>query len=59
MTQTIVVDEAVSERSAPDDLVAGNVYDKYHTVNPIARFLMNGFMGAFDQLLDVGEREEG
>ena len=57
MTQAIDVEEEVSERSAPDDLVAGNVYDKYHTGNPIARYLMNGFMSAFDQLLEVGERE--
>lgn len=35
---------------------AGNYYDKYHTRNPIARWLMNGFLGSFDALLDrVGE----
>ena len=33
-----------------DDIVAGNVYDKYHAKNPIARYLMGGFMRAFDQL---------
>lgn len=30
--------------------VAGNAYDKYHSRNPIARALMNGFLGAFDRL---------
>jgi 2-polyprenyl-3-methyl-5-hydroxy-6-metoxy-1,4-benzoquinol methylase len=29
---------------------AGNYYDKYQTRNPIARYLMNGFLGAFDEL---------
>ena len=30
--------------------VAGNYYDKYHTKNPIARWLINGFLRAFDDL---------
>lgn len=30
--------------------VSGNYYDKYHSSNPIARALMNGFLGAFDAL---------
>lgn len=30
--------------------VAGNHYDKYASRNPIARALMNGFLGAFDAL---------
>ena len=30
--------------------VAGNHYDKYASRNPIARALMNGFLGAFDGL---------
>jgi 2-polyprenyl-3-methyl-5-hydroxy-6-metoxy-1,4-benzoquinol methylase len=30
--------------------VAGNHYDKYASRNPIARALMNGFFGAFDEL---------
>lgn len=35
---------------------AGNYYDKYHTRNPISRWLMNGFLESFDALLDrVGE----
>lgn len=29
---------------------AGNHYDKYHTANPIARRLMQGFLDAFDAL---------
>lgn len=32
------------------DNVSGNYYDKYHSSNPIARALMNGFFGAFDVL---------
>lgn len=32
------------------DNVAGNYYDKYGSQNPIARALMNGFFGAFDEL---------
>lgn len=34
------------------DNVAGNAYDKYNTSNPIARALMKGFFGAFDDLVD-------
>lgn len=34
--------------SAPQP--AGNYYDKYRTANPIARRLMQGFLGAFDEL---------
>lgn len=30
--------------------VAGNHYDKYHTRNPVARALMDGFLAAFDEL---------
>ncbi len=30
--------------------VSGNYYDKYRSPNPIARALMNGFLGAFDAL---------
>lgn len=50
--------------AAPQDLVAGNVYDKYHTRNPIARFLMHSFdrdmaellriAGNVDSVLEVG-----
>jgi 2-polyprenyl-3-methyl-5-hydroxy-6-metoxy-1,4-benzoquinol methylase len=29
---------------------AGNYYDKYRTGNPVARHLMQGFLGAFDAL---------
>ncbi len=34
------------------DNVAGNAYDKYHSVNPVARRLMQGFLGAFDELVE-------
>ena len=33
------------------DNVSGNYYDKYNTKNPIARWLMDGFFGAFDALV--------
>ena len=29
---------------------AGNYYDKYHTRNPLARYLMHGFLESFDAL---------
>jgi len=29
---------------------AGNTYDKYRTTNPVARYLMKGFLDAFDEL---------
>lgn len=29
---------------------AGNYYDKFNTTNPIARYLMNGFISAFNDL---------
>lgn len=32
------------------DNVPGNYYDKYNTRNPIARYLMNGFLDHFDEL---------
>lgn len=32
------------------DNVPGNYYDKYNTKNPVARYLMNGFLQSFDQL---------
>lgn len=35
---------------------AGNFYDKYHTRNPIARALMNGFFSSFDGLVDSIDR---
>ena len=33
------------------DHIAGNYYDKYHTRNPVARWLMRGFLSAFDELV--------
>lgn len=35
---------------------AGNFYDKYHTRNPVARALMNGFLRSFDSLVDSIEK---
>ena len=35
---------------SPTPQPAGNYYDKYHTANPVARRLMQGFLGAFDAL---------
>ncbi|TXR48958.1 class I SAM-dependent methyltransferase [Phyllobacterium endophyticum] len=32
------------------DNVPGNYYDKYNTKNPVARYLMQGFLSAFDEL---------
>jgi 2-polyprenyl-3-methyl-5-hydroxy-6-metoxy-1,4-benzoquinol methylase len=32
---------------------AGNFYDKYNTRNPIARALMQGFLRAFEELVDL------
>lgn len=34
-------------------LIAGNIYDKYHTRNPLARWLMAGFLRSFDALLEL------
>lgn len=33
------------------DNLGGNAYDKYHTTNPIARRLMRGFLGSFEDLV--------
>jgi len=33
----------------------GNTYDKYHSTNPIARYLMTGFLKAADDLLAQAE----
>ena len=39
------------DRDIPVQNIPGNYYDKYGTSNPIARSLMNGFLGAFDALV--------
>jgi SAM-dependent methyltransferase len=36
----------------PDDTVLGNVYDKYTTQNPLARFLFDNFLRTYRNLLD-------
>lgn len=33
------------------EIIAGNLYDKYNTVNPLARFFMNKFLDDLDALL--------
>lgn len=35
--------------------IGGNHYDKYNTRNPIARYLMNGFLGAFEELVSLSQ----
>ena len=37
--------------AVPEDFVSGNVYDKYRTKNPIARWLMQGFLSGCRELL--------
>lgn len=37
---------------------AGNVYDKYHTPNPLARYLMSGFTRSFDEMVSMVPCEE-
>jgi 2-polyprenyl-3-methyl-5-hydroxy-6-metoxy-1,4-benzoquinol methylase len=39
-------------------IVAGNIYDKYLTKNPCAKFLMKGFLDAFDGFIEeTGARD--
>lgn len=42
--------DIIREITMPESIIqpAGNYYDKYGTRNPIARWLMQGFLGAFD-----------
>ncbi|RUV36820.1 methyltransferase domain-containing protein [Mesorhizobium sp. M7A.F.Ca.MR.148.00.0.0] len=40
----------MNEARAAYDNVPGNYYDKYNTRNPIARYLMDGFLSSFDML---------
>ncbi|TPJ68413.1 methyltransferase domain-containing protein [Mesorhizobium sp. B2-7-1] len=40
----------MTEAPAAYDNVPGNYYDKYNTRNPIARYLMDGFLSSFDML---------
>lgn len=40
----------MSEAPTAYDNVPGNYYDKYNTRNPIARYLMDGFLSSFDTL---------
>jgi len=41
-----------SQKAAPEDIIAGNYYNKYQTRNPIARFLTRGFLAAAQQLVE-------
>lgn len=37
----------------PPHARGGNLYDKYHSRNPVARRLMDGFLAAFDELTEL------
>lgn len=41
-----------------ENTVAGNVFDKYGTKNPVARYLMKGFFLAVEDLLDGAQLSE-
>ena len=41
-----------------DGIPVGNVYDKYHTRNPLARRLMAGFLNAFSELVEISGAQE-
>ncbi|MBB3395044.1 methyltransferase domain-containing protein [Rhizobium sp. BK060] len=43
----------MTEASVVYKNIPGNYYDKYHTRNPIARYLMNGFLQSFDELTEI------
>ena len=54
MRSTLRLAEDQSQTSGSNDLLqgpAGNHYDKYGSKNPIARYLMNGFLGSLRELL--------
>jgi len=42
----------ISEGVQEDGIVVGNTYDKYASSNPIVKWMMNGFHGVLDELLD-------
>lgn len=46
-----MTERSVGNAIAEAGTLAGNVYDKYGSTNPIARRLMAGFLGAFDDLV--------
>lgn len=35
----------------------GNYYDKYHSTNPIVKWMMKGFKDAISELLDIAGKE--
>jgi 2-polyprenyl-3-methyl-5-hydroxy-6-metoxy-1,4-benzoquinol methylase len=45
-------------RTASYANVAGNHYDKYGTTNPIARWLMDGFLKSFDDLIEHSSADD-
>lgn len=41
----------MEKQTKPFDVIAGNVYRKYETKNPVAKLLMSGFFNALDGLI--------
>lgn len=48
----------LDDRPLSYDNVAGNYYDKYNAKNPIARWLMRGFLSAFDELITLSKARD-
>ncbi len=44
------MEHALTQGLASSQPRGGNLYDKYHSRNPIARMLMRGFLASFDRL---------
>lgn len=45
----------MSFKSSPiieNGIIAGNIYDKYNSINPVARWLMRGFIRHVDELVE-------
>ena len=42
----------IAEGLQENDIVVGNVYNKYESSNPVERWLMNGFASALNDLVD-------
>ena len=54
---SLATQNRVASTRTGDDVVAGNLYDKYSTTNPISRRLMDGFLQSFDELLELKEAD--
>ncbi len=52
------MERTVDPRLVGADEGGGNVYDKYASTNPVERRLMGGFMGAFDELVELSGASE-